>query len=88
MAESWVLAWARLCRKGEMNVAQAKSTLVPGASLFWAECQLKAECPPGPAVCTVEGRVVDSWVLGLWKVPCLWKNAKAFSHRHLDNWLA
>jgi len=29
-AESWVLAWARLCRKGEMNVAQAKSTL--GAS--------------------------------------------------------
>ena len=29
-AESWVLAWARLCRKGEMNVAQTKSTL--GAS--------------------------------------------------------
>ena len=34
MAESQALAWARLCRKGEMNVAQAISTLVPGEGFF------------------------------------------------------
>ena len=56
-AESWVLAWARLCRKGVGTWPKPNQHWVPGDGFFLAECQLKAECPPGPAVCTVEGRV-------------------------------
>ena len=40
------------------------------AIAFLAECQLKAECPPGPAVCTAEGRVVGTRKLGALNQHC------------------